>query len=62
MARYAGRHKAPAEGFGQGPIMLFWPVLGHFWCSVLTLVTFISNLNNFEKNPKNIQKIQQQKI
>ena len=20
-------------------IMLFWPILGHFWCSVLTLLT-----------------------
>ena len=29
-------------------IMLFWPILGHFWCPVVTLVTFSSNLSNFE--------------
>ena len=29
--------------------MLFWPIVGHFLCSVVTLVTFSSNLNNFEK-------------
>ena len=41
-------------------IILLWPVSGHFWCSVVTLVTFRSNLNNFkkiQKNPK-IQKSQ----
>ena len=40
--------------------MLFWQIVGHFWCSVVTLVSFKSKLNNFEKiykNPK-IQKIQ----
>ena len=40
-ARYAGLLLAPAEGFGRGIfpplgkkklIMLFWPILGHFWC------------------------------
>ena len=41
----------------QNPIMLFWPILGHFCCSVATLENFNSNLNNFEeKNPKKIQK------
>ena len=30
--------------------MLFWLTLGHFWCSVVTSVTFNSNLSNFEKN------------
>ena len=25
-------------------IMLFSPVLGHFWCSIVTLVTFSSSL------------------
>ena len=65
---------APAEGFGLrtrfllpfGPkkelFMLFWLTLGHFWSSVVTSVTFSSNLSNFEKNPENplkkIQKIQ----
>ena len=34
-------------------IMLFWPSFGHFWCPVVTLVTFSSNLSNFERNPKN---------
>ena len=52
---------APAEGFGLRPrhffrakkelIMLFWPVLGHFWCPVVTLVTFSNNHSLFEKNP-----------
>ena len=35
--------------------MLFLLILGHFWCSVVTSVTFISNLRNFGINPK-IQK------
>ena len=38
--------------------MLFWLTLGHFWCSVVTSVTFSSNLSNFEKNSKNPKKIQ----
>ena len=32
--------------------MLFkknWQFFGHFWCSVVTLVTFGENLNNVEK-------------
>ena len=33
--------------------MLFWPILGYFWCPVVTLVYFSSNLSNFKKNPKN---------
>ena len=59
MARYAGLLLAPAEGFGlwsraffalrakTGLIMLFWPILGHFWCPVVTLVTFSSNLTGW---------------
>ena len=55
-ARYAGLLLAPAEDFGLRPrdffalrgkkdlIMLFWPILGHLWCPVVTLVTFSSNL------------------
>ena len=52
---------APAEGFGLRPrlflpfgqkkrrfFMLFWLPLGHFWCSVVTSVTFSSNLSNWE--------------
>ena len=36
--------------------MLFWPILGNFWCPVKT---FSSNLSNFEKNPKkNFKKTQ----
>jgi hypothetical protein len=37
-------------------IMLFWPIFGDFWCPVITLVTFSSNLSNFKKNPKTKQK------
>ena len=33
-------------------VMLFWTILGHFWYPVVTLVTFSSNLGNFEKNSK----------
>ena len=31
-------------------IMLFWPIFGHFWRPVVTLVTFSSKLSNLEKN------------
>ena len=55
--------------------MMFWPILGDFWCPVVTVVTFSNNLSNFErtkkqkKNPKKskfffnpkIQKIQKSK-
>ena len=34
--------------------MPFWPIFGNFWCPVVTLVTFSSNLSNFEKNTKNL--------
>ena len=40
-------------------IILFWPIFGNFWCPVVTLVTFSSNLRNFERNPKKPIKIQQ---
>ena len=58
-----GQLLVPAEGFGQvlfalraknGLIMLFLPILGHFWCALATLVTFSSNPNDFER--KNIKK------
>ena len=39
----------------KGLFMLFLPILGYFRCSVVTSVTFSSNLNNFEKNPKKSQ-------
>ena len=45
MTRYAGQLLAPAEGL---------PILGHFWCSVVTLVTFSSKLDNFAKKSKKI--------
>ena len=38
------------------PIMLVLPIIGHFWCSVVTLVTFTRNLTNFFKKSKNIQR------
>ena len=65
-ARYAGLLLAPAEGFSRGfvslrakkeLIMLFWPVFGNFWCPVVTLVTFSSNISNFERNTKKTKKI-----
>ena len=68
--RYAGLLLAPVEGFGLQPraffalpakkdlIMLFWPILLHVWCPVVTLVTFSSNLSNFFKKSKNPKKIQ----
>ena len=42
--------------------MLFWPILGPFWCLVVTLVTFSTNLHILlilKSSPKKIQ--QQQK-
>ena len=52
-----------ASAFGRGFVglkgktkifiyMLFWPIFGHFWCSVVTLITFSSYLNGLKKNPK----------
>ena len=35
---------------------MFWPIFGNFWCPVITLVTFSSNLSNFEGNPKKPKK------
>ena len=32
--------------------MLFGPIFGDFWCPVVTVVTFSSNLSNFERNQK----------
>ena len=36
--------------------MLFLLILGPFWCSVVTSVTFSSNISSFEKNPKKCKK------
>ena len=62
MAGYADQLLAPVESFGFQIFspsdkkvlnILFWLNLGHFRCSVVTLVTFSSNPINFEKkNPK----------
>ena len=66
-ARYAGLLLAPAEGFGlwprlffviwarREPVMMFWPILGKFGYSVVTLATFSSNLANLKK--KNLKTI-----
>ena len=35
--------------------MLFWTILGHFWCSVKTLVTGISKCNTFKNKTKNLK-------
>ena len=32
------------------------PNFGNFWCPVVTLVTFSSNIGNFERNPKKTKK------
>ena len=67
-ARYAGLLLAPAEDFGLRPrlflpfrqkrslLCCFGPFLGGFWCPVVTLVTFSSNLSTFERNPKKKRK------
>ena len=70
-AQYAGLVLVPAEGFDlrswlfcpkkRELIMLFWPILSFFWCSVATLVTFISRISTFEKFPKKILKKKNQK-
>ena len=42
------------RGLRLRPFMLFLLVLGNFWCSVITSITFSSTLSKFEK----IKKIQ----
>ena len=64
----AGPRPGPGPGprlffpFGQKKerFMLFWPIFGNFWCPVVTVVLFSSNLSSFERNPpkKNPIKIQ----
>ena len=62
-ARYAGLLLAPAFGRGffcpSGKKRAFYAVLAHFWCPVVTMVTFSGNIsnNNQKKNPKNFKKI-----
>ena len=41
--------------------MLFWPIFDNFWCPVVTLVAFSSNLSNFERNPKKPKKKEEEK-
>ena len=57
----SGGHQPLADAFfallaKKELIMLFWPIFGNFWCPVVTLVTFSSNLGNFESNPKKPKK------
>ena len=56
MARYAGQLQVSVEGFG---LWLFWINFNNFLCLVLTLVTFSSNLGNFEKETQQIKKYKQ---
>ena len=51
MASYTGQLLAPAEA-KKGPIMMFWPILGHFWFSVVALIIFSSKLIKFEERKK----------
>ena len=61
-ARYAGLLLAAAEVFGRGffgpagkkreLITLFWPIFGNFWCPVVSLVTFSSNIREMCKKKK----------
>ena len=41
--------------------MLFWPNFGNFCCPVVTVVTFSSNLSNFERDQKKEDKIGRKK-
>ena len=43
---------APAKGFDRAYYAVL-PILGNFWCSVVTLVTFNSNLIYFKNNQEN---------
>ena len=38
-------------------IMLFWPILGHFWCPIVTLVTFSSNLSDLRIHTNQLSKM-----
>ena len=62
MARFSGQLLAPVEGFGRGffafrakkgLVMLFLPIVGHIWCSVVSFVTFCSNPYIFEEKQFN---------
>ena len=51
-----------APGAKMAYHLCFWPILGNFWCLVITLITFDSNPNNLDffvvnpNNEKNSQK------
>ena len=51
-ASYAGLLLAPLESFFCRVQYAYYMVLANFWCPLVTLVTFSSNLSNFKKNPK----------
>ena len=64
---FAGLLLAPAKGKSlwlklftlwakEYVFTLFLLILGHFWCSVVTSVTFSGNLSNFKNNFKKISK------
>ena len=42
--------------------MLVWLTIGHFWCSVVTSVIFISNVSDFQKYPKMLKDVKNPKI
>ena len=50
--------------FGQnkGPFMLFLPFLGHSLCLVVNLETFVNNLSELNKNPKNAKEIKKNSL
>ena len=58
MTRRYGQLLAPAEGFwqqkkgGGGLFMLFLLILGHFLCTVLTLIRVSNNLSTLSKGCK----------
>ena len=49
MARYAAQLQVPAEGFCKSVLYAVLQVLGHFWCSILILLTCGSNLKMLSK-------------
>ena len=58
-ARYTRFLLPPAKGFALWGrlFMMSWFILGHFWCSVVTSVTFSRKLSNVEKKWKEYQQI-----
>ena len=41
-----------AEGFFMPFVLRFWPILGLFWCPLVTVVTF----GNLKKNTKSLKR------